>query len=163
MRFEYRYGFITGAIAVAWLIIEYSTGIYHEEWSDFVTTIMVAAGIYLTVSNRRKEQGNELTFLQGFVSGIVAAFIVSLMMGIFMFVYVKYVNTNYTTQIINELRREMVQAHFSATEIKTRVQMAESYYSPSGMLTSTTGIWAMISFAISAIVALIMRRKNQTT
>lgn len=162
MRFEYRYGFIAGIIALAWLAIRYLAKWYDSEWADFTSILIIAIAVYLTIVQRRSMQGGAVTFLQAFVSGIVCGFIISLMMGAFMYVYVQYVFPDYTKFMMHLYLNKYKADHVSDEGIKTLMPQVQAAYSASGVFFSTTGLFSIFTGVISLIVALVMKRNPQT-
>lgn len=162
MRFEYKFGFFAGIIALVWFTIRYLAKWYDSEWADFISILIIAVAVYLTIVQKRNMEGGSVTFLQAFVSGIVCGFIICLMMGAFMYVYVGYVFPDYTQYMMHLYLNKYKADHISDEGIKTLMPQVQAAYSASGVFFSTTGLFSLFTGIISLIVAFVMKRNPKT-
>ncbi|MBK9730547.1 MAG: DUF4199 domain-containing protein [Chitinophagaceae bacterium] len=165
MTRELQYGMIAGFITLGWMSLGYflhweSTvmGIY----APYLSLFILAAAIYITILQKRdREKGGLITFKDATTAGMVVSFVVGLMVGAYLFVYVKYVNTDYLNQMITTATDYYKTEKASQEQIDKGIAGVKAMYSPFGQFTYGIGSTMMTGLLITLVMSFIMQRNQK--
>lgn len=163
MARELQYGMIAGFITLAWMTAGY---LMHWETSDagkyapYLSLFILAAAIYVAILFKRdRDRGGFITFKESFTAGMTVSFVIGLMVGAYLFVYVKYVNTDYLNEMIGSAREYYQSQKASQEQIDKGIEGVKAMYSPFGQFTYGIGTTMITGLLISLVMALVMQRR----
>ena len=90
---------------------------------------------------------------------MVVSFIVGIMVGSYLMVYVKYVNPGYVEQVISSATEYYKAEKASQEQIDKGIEGIRAMYAPFGQFTYGIGTTMMTGLLISLVVSAIMQRK----
>lgn len=152
---EIKWGVIFAVIGLLWMLFEKSMGWHGEHIADHQSYTLfffpIAVLIYvLALKDKRKSLGGEMTWKQGFISGIIIGFIIAILAPITQFITHKYISPDYFNNIISYA----IENPQGATE-----EQLKSYFTL-GNYIKMAMIQAPIAGAItSAIIAIFLKTK----
>ena len=157
---------IAGFIAMAWMILLFflkqeTSGI--GLFDPYFCMMVLAVVIYITILHKRdKDQDGILSFKDGIIAGVVAAFMMGLMIGAYKMVYVKYVNPGLVEEVVKQARSFIQMSGGTDEQIKNAEDGARASYSPFGQFTYGIGATMLTGAALSLVCTVIMRRAEKT-
>ena len=156
---EIKWAFISIIIFLAWMTLEKQLGFHDEKikWQMFFTMLIIFPNFilyYLALRDKKKNYYNgEMSWKQGFISGVVISFIIVIFSPITQFITHEFITPNYFDKLIA----------LSVESKRLTLQEAQSYFN------LTAYIWQSISGGLSfgvvigAIVAYILKTKTPDT
>ena len=164
-----KYGVYALIITVIWTLIEHflgynttnhETGQYARMIGSFVFWLMIIFGIAAV----RKQQGNVMTFGQGFKAGSTISVIYALGVSIWYAIYGEVINTQYKPTLMAFERSKLDAVHASPDIIAAK--MKEVDLSTGGSVISYVFLFIFMSISgivIAAITSLLLKRKSRVT
>ena len=156
---EIKWAFISIIIFLAWMTLEKQLGFHDEKikWQMFFTMLIIFPNFilyYLALRDKKKNYYNgEMSWKQGFISGVVISFIIVIFSPITQFITHEFITPNYFDKLIA----------LSVESKRLTLQEAQSYFN------LTAYIWQSISGGLSfgvvigAIVAYILKTKTHVS
>lgn len=162
MSRELQYGMIAGFISLGWM----SLGYYMQwesanmgKYAPYLSLFVLAVAIYLAILLKRdRDKGGVITFREAVTAGMVVSFVVGLMVGSYLMVYVKYVNTDYVSEMITAATEYYKTEKASQEQIDKGIAGVKAMYSPFGQFTYGVGTTMMTGLLIAMLMSLIMQR-----
>jgi len=167
MSRELKYGILTGFVILIWMVLIYAFHWQQEilnNYADYVTFLILAIGIYLLVLHKReKDNSGVLTFKQAFQEGMSVSFVVALLIGAFLMLYVELINPNYVNEVTKQAADYYKSQSLTQQQIDNNVQGIKAWYSPFGQFTYGIGTTMLAGLLISLVVAAVMKRSEKKT
>jgi len=166
MSREFRYGLIAGFITLLWMAFGYWMGWDKTEmgtYAPFLSMFILIVAIYISILFKRdKDLGGAITFGNAFITGVSVSFVIGLMVGAFLVIYVEYINPD----IVNEVAKQAedyykTQKGVTQDEINNAVNGAKALYSPFGQFTYGIGTTMLTGGLISLLCAAVMKRQEK--
>lgn len=153
---------IAGFISLGWM----SLGYYMQwesasmgKYAPYLSLFVLAVAIYLAILLKRdRDKGGVITFREAVTAGLVVSFVVGLMVGAYLMVYVKYVNTDYVNEMITAATEYYKTEKASQEQIDKGIAGVKAMYSPFGQFTYGVGTTMMTGLLIALLMSLIMQR-----
>ncbi|MFA8450054.1 MAG: DUF4199 domain-containing protein [Bacteroidales bacterium] len=156
------YGIISGVAAIIIFLLNYAF-IGVSGWLQILSYVVFIILMYLAAKEARDKikdgyitYGNSLGIT--FLTGLVGAFI----MGVFVFIYVKYINTGYLQETIDETRMVLIQKFPNMTDqqIDQTIDFQSRLVTP--FITSISNFFSFTFFSfIFALIVSIFVKKNK--
>lgn len=103
---------------------------------------------------RNSSAGNYLTLKQAMKTGILVSIVSALLIGIFTYFFLEYVNLEYITNSLELNRKGMEQEKIPAEEINEKlIALKENVLTPFRIATSTIGSTTLVGVFMSFIAA----------
>jgi peptidoglycan/LPS O-acetylase OafA/YrhL len=155
LKIELKWAIVFTIALLAWMFLEKTLGWHEENIADhyWLTLLFMPIAILMYVlalrEKRRRYYDKKMTWLQGFLSGLMVSVFVALLSPVAQYVTHNYITPEYFPNIIE----------YSVTNEIMTLKAANEYFNiQSYMLQSAIGALA-IGAITSAIVAVFMRRK----
>lgn len=165
-RIAYNYGLYYALTAIALVVIQYSLGDFKESMGNRSFTLWTALGLVMMVGfplaamlKRRQEQGQQLSFGQGFKTGFVVVVIGSLATALWMLLYTLVLEPGYQEAIIDNTYQQMQKQGLGEEQIEASIQMTKRFTSPVFMAVFTILSAAFMGAIISLILAAFTRKQ----
>lgn len=152
---EIKWGIIFTIASLLWMVLEKALGWHdahiakHAIYTNFFAIIAIAIFVFALLEKRNKDLGGKMTWVQGFVSGIIISVIVAMLSPLSQYITHEYITPDYFQNAINyaveneRMTQENAEAYFNFSSY--RIQAAFGALG-SGIVTS-------------AIIALFVRKK----
>lgn len=165
-RIAYNYGLVYGLIAVAMAVVQYSLGDFKTSMGNNSFTIWTGLGIAMMVGfplaamlKRRKEQGEQLTYGQGFKTGFTVAVIGSLFTAAWMLLYTLALEPGYQEEVINNSYQQLQQQNIGKEQMEASIEVTKQFTAPHFMALFTILSAAFMGAIISLILAAFTRKQ----
>lgn len=129
-------------------------------YAPYLSLFILVVAIYLTILFKRdRDKGGVISFKEAVTTGMVVSFIVGLMVGSYLLVYVKYVNPAYLNDMITSATEYYKTEKASQEQIDKGIEGVKAMYSPFGQFTYGIGTTMMTGLLIALVMGAIMQRK----
>lgn len=165
MSRELQYGMIAGFLTLGWMSLGYFLhweSTVMGQYAPYLSLFILAVAIYAAILYKRdRDKGGIITFREAATTGMVVSFIIGLMVGSYLLVYVKYVNTDYVNQMIASATEYYKNGKASQEQVDKGIAGVRAMYSPFGQFTYGVGTTMMTGLLIALLMSLIMQRKEK--
>jgi hypothetical protein len=164
-RTELQYGLIIGFGLIAWILAEYAAGFHTTqlevgEYSGYFSIIIPLIALYMGIrSFRDKELGGSMTFLKGFAAGSRMSFIASVLISLFLALYITVINPEWIDLGLEYQRNKLVATGLSQQEVTNTLDLMKNDYTLSSMMLYAFGGTLLQGSVLSLIYSAILKRK----
>jgi Protein of unknown function (DUF4199) len=157
-RTALKWGVIIGIVNII-----YSTGIMvsgqiGNQALSYVVYIILGVGIYLAMSDFKKENQGFMSYGQGLGLGTLKCGIVGLISGAFSFVYMKFIDTTITDQMMKKATEEMEKKGLPDEQIDQAMEYSKMFMSPGVLFVFSIIGTIIIGFILSLIISAILKK-----
>ena len=158
--FHIKLGIVAGIInIIAWYIFSVKFGYYSlhvDQMRYFVSLFLLFVGTFVVVFYQRKQQSGYINFKDALKSGILYTIPVALLLGIFNYIYYKYIAIDSVDYFINEDKNTMLKNGMKEVEVTKTLEVVKTYFGSFRIFMSTIIMGLIFSLLASAI----LRRKR---
>ena len=158
-----KYGLISGLIGVAFFVVINLLGQGMNQSLSYVGFLILAVIVYLAHKAFKDEGDGYLNYGQGLGIGTLISLVSSVVSGIFMFIYVSYINTGYIQQLMDKTREDMENQGQSDEIIDQSMEFMSMIFSPIALPIMGIVSTVFMGFIISLIVSAITQNKRPET
>ncbi|NOX86960.1 MAG: DUF4199 domain-containing protein [Chlorobi bacterium] len=156
-------GIIVGIALIIFSLIMYFLDVDRESKIMWLSYLILFAGIYWAiVSYRKKLPGEYMTYGQAFVSGFLTGLFTSVLVAVFTYIYIEYIDTTLIDKILAQAEEQILnsQPDISDEDLDRALSISRIFTSP-GML-SVFSFFAnvVLSTIFSLIIAIFARRED---
>jgi hypothetical protein len=148
------YGLITGAAMIVYSLILYIAGLYMNKPLGYISFLLLIGGmVWGTLEYRKQSPGGFMTYGKAFSTGFMICLFAALLSAIYTFIFAEFINPNFSQEILDKAREEMMSGGRQLTEeqIDQAMSWTQKFTTP-----VMIAIWGCISTVIiSAIISLI--------
>ena len=155
-----KWGLILGIISIVLFLGIYFAGLLAESWPAWVSAVVSAAIIYLAHKEFKEQGDGYMSYGKGLGIGTLVSVVSSIISAVFSYVYMKFINADYTTEMLDIQRYKMEDQGQSEEQIEMAMGMVEKFMSPKGMLGMGLFMGILFGFIISLIVSAITKKNN---
>jgi hypothetical protein len=154
-------GIIAGIInCIAWYALSRHFTYYDvasvDAYRQAITVSLLLLGVFLVVFFKRKEYNGFLQFKEGFKTGVLYVFLLALCLGIFNYIYYKFLAPDAIEYYLSEQKKFlMATIKVKPDDLPKFEEMVRSAFSPFKMFIQTV----LIGVIISLIAAGILQKK----
>ena len=143
MKSTLKYGLITGIIVGAFLIAFFvivnslnsvlGWGLQPgniQGITGLLSIPILATGILITMKRVKKEQADQLTYLQALKTGVLVAVITAVIVALFSYIYCTIINPGFAQYMVGEAQKQMIAEHESRQQIVKESSNLLIGYSP---------------------------------
>lgn len=154
------YGLILGGILVVITITVQAAGLSEASWTRYITYIVVI-GMIIVAQRAFKDKGDSfMSYGQGIGIGTVVGLIASTVNAIFLYVYLKFVNS----EMIEEMKIAQLEAlkdqGYDQDTIEQTMELTEIVMKPGPVSLIGLVTLAFMTFVISLIITIFTRKEN---
>lgn len=150
-----RYGLISGLVGIAFFVVLNLIGLGTHQGISWLAYVIMAAIIYLAHKAFKEEGDGYMSYGQGLGIGTLVSLLSAVVGGVFTYIYVAYINTDYIQEILDKTREQMEKGGQQDAVIDQAMGIIEKATSPTIMpilgLVSTVFFGFIISLIVSAI------------
>lgn len=155
-KIEIKWGVLFILVGLIWMVFEKTMGWHdvhiadHATYSMFIAPIAIAIYVFALLDKKRNFYGGKMTFLQGFIAGLIITLVVVILSPLSQYITSTYITPDYFKNVID----------FSVSSGKMERQAAEEYFNlRSYMIQSVIGA-AVMGLITSAVVAFFVKSKQ---
>ena len=156
IRIEIKWGILFILVGLIWMVFEKAVGWHdvsidkHATYTLFFAPIAIGVYVFALLDKRRNFYGGNMSYMQGFISGLIITLIVVILSPLSQYISSTYISPDYFKNVIE----------YSVSSGQMEQQAAEEYFNlNSYMMQSVIGA-AVMGLITSAIVALFARSKS---
>jgi hypothetical protein len=147
-------------INVLFIYILYFTGVDSKSPINYVAYLPFVICLFLSVKfHKEKELNGYISFKRAFGTGFRYSSLLSLLMGLFMYVYLKWLNQDVFEQGLITAENEMIDKGTSSDQIDMAIEMARNW-GPLIAAFTTAFMYTLSGAAISLVVASILKNEE---
>jgi hypothetical protein len=162
---ELKYGIIGGFITLAWMALGYALawdGTAMATYAPYFSLLILALTIYVTVLFKRdRDKGGVISFKEALFAGMSVSFVIGLLVGALLMVYVQYINPGYVNTVVQQATDYYKSEKIPQEQIDKGIASVRAMYSPFGQFTYGIGTTMLTGLLISLVVAFIMKRSTK--
>ena len=155
-----KWGLILGIISIVLFLAIYFGGLLGASWPSWIGAVISAGIIYMAHKEFKELGDGYMSYGKGLGIGTFTSAISSAVSSIFTYVYVKFINTDYTTELLDITRYAMEDEGQGEDQIEMAMGMMEKFMSPEAMLGMGLVAGIFFGFIISLIVAAITKNND---
>lgn len=159
------YGIYTGLGLILVALIFYILDIFGEQWTSYVSYIILLAGIVLSSLYFRNNRLNgQITYGKsvsvGFLTGLIAGVIAS----IFTYFFITYLGEEYLQQTLERAEEKMLEARpdMSDEELEMALIWTEKMMKPAWMAILSILSYAFFSIVFALIASIFIKKEDQS-
>lgn len=147
-----KFGIIGGLAGVIFSLITYFTDLQFENWTKWISTLIMVAAIVLGIKSiTDSNKGNLISFGTLFKAGMIIAIIIAVISIIYFFIYTNFIETDFIDKILEVSRKQMAEKGLSEEQIDTALKMSKSFMSP-GLMVVFSLAGSLIFGALASVV-----------
>ena len=155
-----KWGLILGIISIVLFLAIYFGGLLGASWPNWVGAVISAGIIYMAHKEFKELGDGYMTYGKGLGIGTLTSVISSAVSAIFTYVYVKFINLDYTVELLDITRYKMEDEGQSDEQIEMAMGYVEKFMTPEAMLAMGLFMGVLFGFIISLIVSAISKKNN---
>ena len=166
MNNEINYGLYSGLAFSIYVLIEHVLGFNSSKIEIGQYTQMLAGAIpfifiFLGIRNRKLNQQNVLSLTQGVRSGMVISLVSSVLISVFLMLYVRYILPDMASYIQHFQKAKLEAMHATPDQIKMQMDDTAKMYDGSfGSHVSLAAFFTSVGIVVSLICSLILKKKK---
>ncbi len=152
---EVKWGVIFTVSALLWMVVEKTLGWHdthidkHAIYTNFFAVIAIALFVFALIEKRNKDLGGKMTWVQGFVSGIIISVVVAILAPLSQYITHEFITPDYfQNAITNAVENAGMTQENAETFFNFKSYVIQAAFGALGM-----------GIVTSAIVALFVRKK----
>ncbi|CAA9289052.1 MAG: hypothetical protein AVDCRST_MAG95-3873 [uncultured Adhaeribacter sp.] len=156
-----RYGLISGVISIVYsLILNITDLAFTNKALSWVSFIILVAAIVLAMREFKRQNGGFMSYGQGLGIGTLVAVISSILGGIFMYIYVKFVDSGYMDKMRNMQVAELESKGMNDEQIDQAIAISDKMMTPEMMVVFAIIGGLVFGFILSLIISALMKRNR---
>ncbi len=160
-----QFGLLTGLAMIVYTLIMYLAGVDMKSSWNLIGYLIFIGGLYWGITNiREKQLEGVMSYGKAFGVGFQIAFFTAILVGIFTFFYLKYIDTAALSNTISEAENKILSSNpnISDADLQKALDMMKMFATP--VLRAIIGfIWFLISGTVfSLIIAIFAKREDRT-
>ncbi|MDV6327708.1 DUF4199 domain-containing protein [Idiomarina sp. Sol25] len=150
---EIKWGIIFIVVSMLWVLIARLVGLhdnyiaYHSTYSNFFALIAIAIFVLALREKREKDLNGSMTWMQGFISGLIVAIIVAILTPVSQWITHVIISPNYFENISN----------FAVSEGGMDAEQAEIYFTLGSYIIQSMLFALVIGTITAALVAVFIK------
>ncbi|MFD1630162.1 DUF4199 domain-containing protein [Pseudopedobacter beijingensis] len=156
-KITFRWAWQMATIMVVATLLVHFSGTDQKSPVVYLVYVPFVFGLMMSIKQHRdKDLEGFISIKRAFTTGFRYASLVSFVMGVFMFIYLKYINAEVFEQSLQEAERMMLSQGKSSEEIETGINMARSWGVFLAAISSSIG-YTLLGAFLSLIAAFIFK------
>jgi hypothetical protein len=153
-----RYGLLTGFVSVIYSFILFVGNLSENKILSSLSYVILIVGIILAHKHFKRENGGYMSFGQGLGIGSLLSVILGVMSGIFMYIYMKFIDSSFLERMREMQVAELEKRNMSDEQIEQAMAITDKMMGPEMMV-----VWAIVAtllmgFLLSLIISAITKR-----
>ena len=154
-RTEIKWGVIFTLATILWMVLEKALGWHdaliakHAIYTNFFAIIAITIFVFALIEKRNKDLGGKMTWVQGFVSGIIISVIVAMLSPLAQYITHEFITPDYFQNAID----------YAVENDVMTLENAEAYFNFSSYRIQAAFGALGSGIVTSGIVALFIRKK----
>lgn len=160
-----QFGLLTGLAMIVYTLILYLVGVdLHSYWNFFSYLLFVGGMYWGMTSIREKQLGGVMTYGKAFGTGFWIAFFAALLLGIFSYFYLKYIDPSALANATAEAEDKILASNpdISDEDLQKALDMVKIFTNPVMSAVSQFISNLIVGTIFSLIIAIFAKREDRT-
>ncbi len=157
-RTALKWGVVIGIVNILFSTGMMVSGQIANQTLGYVVYLIWGVGIYLAMSDFKKENQGFMSYGQGLGLGTLKCGIVGLISGAFSFLYMKFIDTTISDQIMKKAVEDMEKKGLPDEQIDQAMEYSKMFMSPGMMFVFAVIGTIFIGFILSLIISAILKK-----
>jgi hypothetical protein len=163
--FSMQFGLLTGLALIVFTLILFLAGVADKSPVRWVSLVIYIGMMFWGVTNIRDRQlGGVMTYGKAFGTGFWIALFTAILVGIFTFFYMKYIDTGAITRALTEAENKILakNPNISDADLDKALSMVKAFTNPvmSAIMQFIGNV--IIGTVFSLIIAIFAKREDKT-
>lgn len=157
-----KYAIITALAMFIFSIILYITKLYLNNSVNYISYIIMLAGLVFAVKDRRdKDLGGFISFGEAFKTGFIFCLITGAIGFIFTLIMINFIAPDMIGEILKKTETDMINKGLPDAQIKMAMEWTRKFMTPMWMAVWSIIFSALFGAILSLIVALVFRKEDK--
>jgi hypothetical protein len=158
-----QFGLLTGLVLIVFSLIMFLAGVNEKSPFQFISYVLLAVMLFWGITNIRDRQlDGVMSYGKAFGTGFWIALFAAILVGIFTFFYLKYINPGFISQQLQAAEMKMQDKNMSQEQIAQAMKYAKTFSTPVVSAIMAL-IWeVIIGTVFSLIIAIFAKREDKT-
>ncbi len=153
-----RYGIITGIVSIIYSLILFITELnFKQQALSWISFIILIGGIVMAHRHFKSENGGFMRYGQGLGIGSILSAVVGLLGGIFMYIYIKVIDSSFMERMKEMQIAELEKKNMSEEQMEQAMSMTEKFTGPEMMVVWSIVGTLLMGFLFSLIISAITK------
>ena len=160
-RFILNQGTYMGVALAAAYLLTHLTGLMNTFFHNVITWVVYIGFIHVSmIRYRERYQEGLLSYGEGVWLGTRMGFLAGIVLGAYLFLYLKVINPGYVEDLIVQMQESYLQMGISENEVANMEEMFRMTANPVMMIISGVLGAGLAAFIFSLIIAIFQKRKG---
>lgn len=156
-----RYGVMLGLISVAYFLVLIISGVdTNQGWGRWSNLILSGALLFFAHQYFKENGDGWMTYGQGIGVGFYTGLISSLIMSVFLFVFMQFIDTDFSQQLADMQRQAMEDQGMSDDQVDQAMKMVAKFTTPGWMFVFGLGGGTVGMVILALILTIFTQAKN---
>jgi len=159
-----NYGVMIGLAMIIISLLFYILNINDQSISQYISTVLIIAGIIIGVLNYKKNNGGFISYGQSLGTGVLIGLFSSIIVSIYTIIFFKFIDPGMIDVVLRKAEEKMLEKNPSMTDEQLEVAMSytRKFMTPLWMsITSILGS-TFISFIASLIISIFTKKNDNS-
>ena len=157
LKTSLKYGLITGAVLIVFSLVTYYAGMMANESLQWISYLMLAAGIFLGVKyHRDRDLGGYMSYGRGLGAGVLIGLFSAILLAVFIYLFYGMIDPG----ALGELKRLQEEKMYEQGQTDEQIEMASKFMTPEVMAIFTLPAMTFFGFIFSLIISAILKRNR---
>jgi hypothetical protein len=155
------YGALLGVALIIYGLLMYVLDLQQNRTLSYLSFVILLAGIFLAQLNyRKKYMGGFLPYSQAFLVGLLTALFASILVGIYTFIFFKYIDPNAMAEAKQLAEEGMIKRGMTDQQVDQAMTMMERFQTAGWYTTWAVIANIFIGAILSLITAIFVKKEN---
>ncbi len=157
------WGAITAVVLIVYSLLLFITNLYMNKALGYVNYAIMIAGMAWGALQYRKLYSNGfLSYGKAFSASFMIGLVASVISIIYFFIYIKFINTNMITEMLEQTRQQMeANANgMSPEQMDKALEMTTKFMQPAWMMVFGLLMYVIASAIFGAIIAIFVKKED---
>ena len=158
-------GIILGIVLVIFGLLMYFLDVDRQSKIMWLSYVILFVGLYMSiVSYRKKLPGELMTYGQAFLSGFLTGLFASVLVAIFTYIYVEYIDTTLIDKVLAEAEEKILarEPNISDEDLDRALSLTRKFTNPGVMSFFSLFGNVVLSTLFSLIIAIFAKREDNS-
>jgi hypothetical protein len=159
---SFTYGLIIAVVLIVFKLILYLLDIDEQSyWQMFYYVIFAFGIVWVEFFMRNQRLDGYITFGKAFLVGFYASLAVALVMAVYSYVYMSYINPGMIDEILSKTEEQIIEKNpdISDEDLSTALDMTVTFMKP-GMMAAMSMLGTLITGALLSLVAAVFVKRK---
>jgi hypothetical protein len=155
-----KYGVIQGVLSFVLFLVWTLAGV-QQNWGTAAVSIALLA-VLMILAHREFEKTHDgvMKYSQGLGSGTLLSVVASVVSCVFVYVYVKFINTGYLAAAINAQQAALEQRGITGAQADQAMAMTSAIMTPVGIVVTSLITGVITGFVVALLVSIFTQKSD---